>query len=180
MQRVLTELGLLVREARREGAAGVEILTEEWNGHRLDVERGRVMHHTPVSGTATQIRVWLDGGKQGRVRIEGDCDRSALVNQALQLAQDAEAVPLSGPQGRLTGLLGGLGIDDRRYGQVEEADRGDVALAAERAGSTSSSERITQDPEDEACASASARRGRRPRHQAFSSADAPSFRTSTQ
>jgi len=133
MQRVLTELGLLVRQARREGAAGVEILTEDWSGHRLDVERGRVMHHTPVSGQVTRIRVWIEGGKQGAAQAEGDCDREALMNQALQQAHNAEADEFSGPQGRLAGLLGGLGIDDRRFGQVEEADRAEVALTAERA-----------------------------------------------
>lgn len=118
--------------ARQVGAAGVELLHEEWSGHRLRLERGRTVAKDEPSGSRLRVRVWLEGGREGRA--DGPLSSgAALIDQAMLAAGDAEDSDVQGPMGRLAAVLGGLGIDDRRYGSIEDEDRLEVLQTAERA-----------------------------------------------
>lgn len=132
METRIPQLTELVRAARRAGAHGSEFLFEEFVGHRLGTQRGQVSAREQLRGERLQVRVWLEGGREGSV--EGPLDSgAALIDQALLQAADAGESALHGPMGRLSAVLGGLGIDDRRYGAIEHEDRLDVLTTAERA-----------------------------------------------
>ncbi len=127
----LRQLTKKVEEVRALGARGVELLCTESHGHDLETERGKVVDQTEVSESSIVVRVWLEGGRRAdRVGPVEAID--ALVDQALSAAAAAPDDAFEGPVGRLQAVVGGLGIRDRRFEQLEEDDRAEVLTTAER------------------------------------------------
>lgn len=132
METRIPRLTELVRSARKAGAAGAELLFEEWSGHTLRVERGEVVAREEPSGQELTVRVWLDGGREGEATGSLDSGDD-LVRQALFAAADEPESALHGPVDRLAAVQSGQGIDDRRFKGIEHEDRLDVLTTAERA-----------------------------------------------
>lgn len=127
----LVELTRLVEWARRRGAWGVEALYERAEGTRMRSRRSRIAEEEPFATAELTVRCWLEGGRGAAAH--GDPEQAtALVEQALEQAEGAEADPLAGPEDRLEPPLGGLGIDDRRFASLGRDDRADVLTSAER------------------------------------------------
>lgn len=120
-----------LEHARKLGARGVELLVEERTGHELTVVRGRLQQLEVAPREDLVVRVWLDGGRSAeRAGAPGDVD--ALIEGCLAAAALAPEDPHAGPVARQTTVLGGLGVFDRRYDQVTDEDRAEVAIGAER------------------------------------------------
>jgi PmbA protein len=78
----------------------------------------------------------LQGGREGR--SEGTPEQlDALIEQALERASSAANNSLAGPVSRLGNATKGLGIDDRRYPMLTDADRIEVVATNRRAATSS-------------------------------------------
>jgi predicted Zn-dependent protease len=127
----LKQLNALCRAARRDGALGLELLHEQWSGHRVEATGGRVTSSEDVGGSRLWATAWLEGGRCGRA--DGtDGDAEGLIQTALNHAEAAPPDPHAGPAARLAGVMRGLGIADRRFDTIEEEHRHSVPLMAER------------------------------------------------
>lgn len=132
MEASLRELMQRVRDVKRDGVLGVELLSAWWSGHRVAVERGRIEERTTPSGESVTARVWLEGGRAGQA--EGSVEQlDSLFEAAIGKADAAAPDAFAGPVARLEPAPMGLGTDDRRYGAIEDDDRDDVVQTAERA-----------------------------------------------
>jgi predicted Zn-dependent protease len=136
-----TRLLQLLESATEAGASGAEVLYESNAGLAVTVQRGDVVKREPLRSEIVTLRVWGDGGQQASAT-----GPLAMSSQLLQLALKETATlppsPGEGPVGRLPTHTRGLGIDDRRYRQVTDDDRVDVALDDERAAR--SADRLVQ------------------------------------
>lgn len=132
METRIPDLTELVRAAKAAGAAGVELLHEEWLGHRMRLERGTVVAEDEPTGARLSVRIWLEGGREGQADGALAAGR-ALIEQALLAAADEPGSAIHGPVGRLASVQRGLGIDDRRFEAIEREDRLEVLTTAERA-----------------------------------------------
>ena len=121
-----------LEQGRRLGARGVELMYEHRTGHELTVVRGRLQQVDVPTDDQLTVRIWLDGGRYGE-RTGPSEAADALLEGALADGANAPEDPHAGPVARQTTVLGGLGIFDRRYDQVTDEDRAEVAIGAERA-----------------------------------------------
>lgn len=128
------DLQALVDTARRRGCRGCELLYVESTGLDLVAKAARVVHREEVSSHRLVLRCWLEGGRVGKAAGSPE-DFDALLDEALEAAQDAPEDPLDGPAPKLPIKVRTLGIDDRRYSMLEERDRRDVVVEAERGAS---------------------------------------------
>lgn len=120
-----------VRNARSRGAAGVEILHNAWMGHKMAMERGRVVSDASDEGESCTVRVWVKGGARGDASGSVD-ELDDLLERGISAASSAESDAFAGPVDRLTGVIAGLSISDRRYPHIESEDRMDVLANGER------------------------------------------------
>jgi predicted Zn-dependent protease len=121
-----------LEQFRRRGARAAELLETDTSGHRLRLERGRVAGAETFRENDLTVRVWLDGGKVAEVHGSGP-DLDSLLTEAARKAEKAKPDAHAGPVTRQRGALGGLGIDDRRFDAIDDADREEVLVTAERA-----------------------------------------------
>ena len=122
----------IVRACERAGAIAAEVLLEQASGFQAEARRGRVIDRESTSERVLSVTCWAEGG--GRGSASGAPEKvKALVSEAIATARRAPSNPSGGPVGTLPSIAGGLGVDDRRYTMIEDADRLEVLLAAERA-----------------------------------------------
>lgn len=113
--------------ARAGGARAAEVLFEEHRSLEQASARSRPVTAGEVRWT---VRVWGEGGRAG-VGTAPDADAARFL--AAEAARVAPPDPLAGPIDRLTVRTGALGIDDRRWPALTDADRLEVLSLAERA-----------------------------------------------
>lgn len=126
----LQDLMQLVDNAQSEGAVSAEVFFEEIEGLDVDVVRGRPSK-TPVASRKLEIGVWTSDNHHAAVTGDPD-DGDELVDRALAQAAKGGTVDRMGPIERLPMTTRGLGIDDRRFPRLDENDRLDVIVSAER------------------------------------------------
>jgi predicted Zn-dependent protease len=126
----------LLDVARKQGARGAEILLAEGEGVAIEVAKGKVVKTEPHQDARVTVRCWSDTGGEGVATADAWAAAPLLVEKALGIAQRAVPDPNSGPQQRLSQAAGGLGIDDKRHGQLTLVDRTDVVLSAEKGART--------------------------------------------
>ncbi len=131
MERCASQLGDLLKLAKRHGAVGAQAFREVSQGHRVEVLKGKVTAQSELTEAELVLKVWLDGGKEGTATGKL-ADGPALVDTALAMAAEANENAHAGPHRRLAGLQQGLGIADRRFSALDDAGRADVAITAER------------------------------------------------
>jgi PmbA protein len=132
-----------VEAAKRAGAAAAEILVAEWSGHEIRVERGRAVARSTPSGSGVRVRVYDGEGRTaaaaGAIASVSDVVRDAVAGLAAS-APD----PFGGPARDSDPVdPRELGVDDRRYDKLTDADRLDVLLGAERAARAEDSRALT-------------------------------------
>ena len=120
------ELLSLLDASRAAGARAVEVMHQRFDRF---LTTGMRVRPARVEEEAWTLRLWLDGG---RVGVATGPLRKPLVSQAMAAAQRAAASPWAGPADRFAPITGPLGIDDRRYGSVEDDDRNEMLGLAER------------------------------------------------
>ncbi|NCG21858.1 MAG: hypothetical protein GWP91_22805 [Rhodobacterales bacterium] len=131
MESRTVQLKDLVQEAKRLGAVGAQALCEVSQGVRVDVLKGKTTSQSRLNESELTVKVWLEGGREG-VASGDPAEGRALVGRALSMANTAPKNEHAGPHRRLAGLQQGLGIADRRISALDDADRLDVAVTAER------------------------------------------------
>lgn len=132
MTPTLQDLEKRVQDARKKGAKGAEILTEEHRGVALVLKGRSNPDRTPTSGRTMTVRCWLDEGRRGDATGSPDAF-DALVDQALAAAESAPTDPFGGPVRRMPAPPRGLGIDDPRHDQITDPDRLEVLTTNRRA-----------------------------------------------
>lgn len=120
------ELIPLIDACRAKGARAAEVLRQRFD--RLETTGCRV-RPTRSSDERWTLRVWMEGGRAG---VAVAPSRAGLADVALALAADAAPSPHAGPADRFAPIGGSLGLDDRRHATIEEADRNEFLLLAER------------------------------------------------
>jgi predicted Zn-dependent protease len=121
------ELVAVLEGARLGGARAAEVLRVE---RQILEQSGSRSRPTTRAELAWVVRVYRDGGATGEGRA---ADPRAALGAALAEAATRPPDPNAGPVERMTVRAGGLGIDDRRYGAIEDADRSEVLQLTERA-----------------------------------------------
>ena len=125
----IQRLNEILERARRRGAQRVEALYRSARGWDLRVERGKVTHRARVEEDTLTVRVWTAaGGGRAAGRMLG---AEAVIGAALAAVKPVDE--LDGPVPRIQPLEGGLAIEDRRWSALEEGDRVEVLVDAERA-----------------------------------------------
>lgn len=120
------ELIPLIETCRARGARAVEVLRQRFE--RLESTGCRV-RPTRSADERWTVRVWLEGGRAG---VAVAPTRAGLVDAALASAAAAPPSAQAGPADRFAPISGSLGLDDRRHATIEEADRNEFLLLAER------------------------------------------------
>lgn len=120
------ELVPLIEACRARGARAVEVLRQRFE--RLETTGSRV-RATRSEDERWTLRVWLDGGRAGLAVAPS---RAGLVDAAMRLAGGAPASAHAGPADRFAPIGGSLGLDDRRHATIEEGDRNEFLMLAER------------------------------------------------
>ncbi len=138
----LTDLKAWLDTARRRGARGAEMSSTTMRGVSMARDGGAIVDRVATSSEELCLRVWLEGGKVG-VAVGHPSTASDVLDRALAAAASAPADPFGGPVDRLRPVLGGLGIADRRYASVTDADRAEVLELAEHAARAEAPEIIT-------------------------------------
>ncbi|MCO4744989.1 MAG: hypothetical protein KC912_09390 [Proteobacteria bacterium] len=127
-----TQLNQILESATARGAKSAEVLYEEEQGFEVTVRRGKIEDQGPHRSEILTVRIWDEEGREGEAT-----GPMAMADHLLEVAQSSAITALpdaeGGPIGRLPAHTRGLGIDDRRYAQIEDQDRIDVALDDERA-----------------------------------------------
>ncbi|MFT6163075.1 MAG: putative Zn-dependent protease, partial [Myxococcota bacterium] len=114
------------------GAAGAEVLVSEREGTYIRVENGRVTGQKPMAEQRVQVTAFLEDGSMG-IASSIPSDAGSAVAGAVAAAGDGTPDPTAGPVRGLRQMdYRELGIDDRRWPNIEMADRLDVVVAAER------------------------------------------------
>jgi len=113
--------------ARKRGARGCEVLYT--HAAVAEVTHGRSSRVRRSDEASVRIIAWLDEGRHGVVEgVPEEVD--SLVDKALEAAAGAPEDPDSGPVDRLRPVVGGLGIADRRYGNIDDDTRVEVLADA--------------------------------------------------
>lgn len=133
MDQPVRALADMVNGATRLGARAAELVLDCSAGHEIVVRRGRVLRQNALTEVTVTARCWLDGGKMGTAEVSSVDEVPMALERALVAAGDAEPDPRSGPVSDVHPTVRGLGIDDLRYGAIDNASRADVVLSAERA-----------------------------------------------
>ena len=121
------ELVTILDSARARGAKAAEVLRVEQ--HQFSQTGARSRPVTRVRATYA-VRVYREGGATGvGVAPSASAALEAAVADSVERPPDAHA----GPVERMNVRSGALGIDDRRYGAIEEGDRIEVLQLTERA-----------------------------------------------
>ncbi|MCB9684746.1 MAG: hypothetical protein H6738_14905 [Alphaproteobacteria bacterium] len=117
-------------EAKARGARAAELFLDDTSEIVATAGRGgRPVVAPPVSHRRLAVRVWDGEGRLGAAT--GDpATLDTLLGRALASASAGERGP--GPTVRQTGVLGGLGILDRRLDQITDDDRVEIVVQAER------------------------------------------------
>lgn len=115
----------------------VEVLRVEREAAELTAAKARLV---PTRSTRWSVRVWKDGGAAG---FGVGADRQTALGSALERAASAPADPHAGPADRMALPTGSLGVDDRRWSVMTDADRLEVLQPAERALSTGGSSLVS-------------------------------------
>jgi PmbA protein len=142
--RALQPLTDLIETARRRGARAAEALLTESEGLVLEVQRGKLTRQEPVREAFLTVRVWGDHGGEGTATGSPE-EALRLAELALEAAARAAADPNAGPVPKIANPPGGLGIDDKRHGQLTLGDRTEVVLAAEKGARTADRRARTDD-----------------------------------
>ena len=121
-----SELLSLLDASRAEGARAAEVMPQRFDRFLTTGMRVRAAR---VEEEVWTLRLWLDGG---RVGVATGPLRKPLVSQAMAAAHQAPRSEWAGPADRFAPITGPLGIDDRRYGSVEDEDRNEMLGLAER------------------------------------------------
>ncbi len=117
--------------ARRSGAKAAEVYLETTTALEVESLRGKVSVREGRDPGRLVVRAWLDAGRAGVA--EGPPSASAaLAAEAVRRAEAAPEDPHAAPAVRQVGVLGGLGILDRRWDQIEPEDRAEIVAGAER------------------------------------------------
>lgn len=121
------ELLSLLDGCRAGGARAVEVMHQRFDRYVTSGMRVRPSRSTDERWT---VRVWLEGGCAGQAQGPS---RRGLAEAAVAQARAAPRSAVGGPADRFAPLTGPLGVDDRRWGQVEDADRNEMLGTTERA-----------------------------------------------
>ncbi len=125
---VLPLLNKWLEAARGNGARGVELLHAASTVHSLALREGRRTIGSPVQQVRLDGAVYLEGGRASRFSLtdptQGSVDKA--LTKALRSARKAPKDPLAGPVQRIGISERGLGIEDRRYGMLDDDSRPDV------------------------------------------------------
>ncbi len=114
------------------GAAGAEVLVTEREGTYIRVENGRVTAQKPMAEQRVQITAFLEDGSMG-MAASAPSNAGSAVASAVAAAGDGTPDATAGPVRGLRQIdYRELGIDDRRWPNIEMADRMDVVVSAER------------------------------------------------
>lgn len=119
--------------SRTLGLDGAEILHTEIDGFTASVARGKVTEAKPYRREQVSIRIWVDGGREGRATGEVDAIES-LYAEAVRVAEGAARWPDAGPVGRTAAEGVAPDISDRRYAKLTREHRLEALVGAERAG----------------------------------------------
>ncbi len=133
--KVLPQLNRWLESARAAGARGVELLHQQTTVNTRAIEGGRRTRSGPSVRSTLQGLVYLEGGRTASLRIaEPTTDLvEAAIPKALKQAARAPKDPHAGPVQRIGISERGLGIEDRRYGLLDEDARADVLTLNEDA-----------------------------------------------
>lgn len=121
-----------VEHGRKLGARAVELGYVHETGHALAAQRGRIVVVDVAPTERLTVRVWLDGGRAAERSGAPDAV-DALLDAAINASARMPEDPHAGPVARQSGVLGGLGVMDRRYDTITTEDRSEVLATAERA-----------------------------------------------
>lgn len=126
------------------GAVAAEVLVKEEDGHRLRVIDGKVVQSDVIQHNVVTVTAFARGGGRGVASSEVS-DAGTAVASAVAAALEAEGDLTAGPvRGLRTVDFRELGIDDRRWPQVGDAERRDVVVSAERGARVD--KRVRTDP----------------------------------
>lgn len=120
------ELQEVLDKARQGGARAAEVLRSSTGWLEQDGAK-----RAPRSGLEERwvVRVYREHGETG----EGVAARAdEALTAALRAAASATPDPHAGPRERMPVRSAGMGIDDRRHGQIGEEDRREILQLAER------------------------------------------------
>lgn len=132
MEQARREAARLLDRALDGGAEGAEVLLVDQRGLQMSVDRQQIHDDRAVSDRTLSVRVWLDGGREGRV-AGPRTKANAIVAEALKKAASAARGGSKGPVGRVAAEGVASDIADRRFADLDRADRVDALLSAERA-----------------------------------------------
>jgi predicted Zn-dependent protease len=131
----LRDLEKLLEGAHAKGARAAEVLAVR--GTTTSVvryDRRNTVSQTE-DDSAVLVHCWLADGRRGSVEGPGWEAIEGLFETALEQAEGATPNTHEGPVSRLGTPSRGLGIDDRRHGQLAREDRIDVVNSNEAAAS---------------------------------------------
>ncbi|MCA9491584.1 MAG: hypothetical protein KC621_16745, partial [Myxococcales bacterium] len=123
------ELRVGLDEAKARGAKAAELFLDDTTELVVAANRTRPVVAPPAHRRHLAVRVWDADGRLGVAHGDPD-ELDALLTRALRAAE--EGVRGTGPTVRQTGVLGGLGILDRRLEQITDEDRVEIVVQAER------------------------------------------------
>jgi len=127
----LDDLEALVGRALDEGARAAEVLAIRGTGLEIELPPAGGPVERPTERDDLFVRVWVDGGRVGRMRGRYD-QAEDLIGQALAATFQSPESKVAGPMASIGGLASGLGTADRRYRNLSSEDRLDVVMGAER------------------------------------------------
>ncbi len=127
MTHSLQDLESRVQQAHRAGARAAEFLEHTWSGNEVVLQDRRTVTSSTSQDATLSVRCWLERGQTGEATGHPD-QVDKLIDRALAAAEKAPDNPFAGPVERLDPPAHGLGIDDRRYGQLTREDRHDVVV----------------------------------------------------
>ncbi|TVQ91885.1 MAG: hypothetical protein EA397_08265 [Deltaproteobacteria bacterium] len=119
--------------AKARGFEGAEVLHTDIEGFRASVARGKVGGARNYRKEYVSVRVWLEGGREGRATGSVDAFER-LLDDAGRLAEGAARWADAGPVGRTAAEGIAPDIADRRYPNLAREDRLEALVSAEKAG----------------------------------------------
>ena len=119
----------ILEEAKAAGAVAAEVLHERTSEARVEYAHGRRGALTRSEGLRIRCRVFVDGGGTATCEVASGEALPAALRKAVAKAGRARSNPFAGPADTYPITLRGLGIDDPRYPQLTDEDRGFVVDA---------------------------------------------------
>ncbi|MED5369441.1 MAG: metallopeptidase TldD-related protein [Myxococcota bacterium] len=126
--KLLPALERLAELAQQKGASDVELLDLRWQASSVEVRDGRAGPTQHTRGTILRGRVYAGEGQVAGFATKDPARATEALSDALLRARSMAPAPAAAPAERFPISERGQGLDDRRYGQISDRERAEVAL----------------------------------------------------